>query len=206
MSDAKSPAAPMKVFFILGGPGSGKGTNCERLVEDFGYAHFSTGELLRDAAKHGTSDVAKKIAAIIKAGDIVPSEITVELLAQSMKEKPNPNGYLIDGFPRKADQAKMFEDDIVPAKGIVYFDCSQETMESRLLARGAASVGDAKRPDDDIETIRHRFTVNKEQCMPVVEDYQKKGRCIVIDANRDRDVVYADVKKRFIDLGEVPRK
>lgn len=97
------------MFFVLGGPGSGKGTNCDRLVNDFGYTHLSTGDILREAAQSGTSDVAKQIASILKAGNIVPSEITVELLKQTMQEKYNPCGFVIDGFPRKFDQARMFE-------------------------------------------------------------------------------------------------
>lgn len=194
------PLPPAKVFFILGGPGSGKGTNCDYLVRDFGYTHFSAGELLREAAKGGTSEVAKKIGEILRSGHIVPSEITVELLRQSIADHPNPRGYLIDGFPRKEDQAHMFEDGIARAKAIVYFDCSEQTMESRLFNRASG----AARDDDNAETIRTRFRVNVEQCMPVVERYKSEGRCYVIDANHDREQVYKDVKEVFLKLGETP--
>lgn len=208
MSDAaaapQQPSAPVKVFFILGGPGSGKGTNCARLVEDFGYTHFSAGELLREAARSGTSDVAKKIGEIIRSGNIVPSEITVELLRQAIADHPSPAGYVIDGFPRKEDQARMFEDGIARATGILYYDCSEATMEDRLLSRGAA--GTEKRDDDAAETIRHRFRVNVKECMPVVEAYKAGGRCHVIDANRDRDAVYAETKQIFVSMGEKPLK
>lgn len=203
MSDAASNTSP-KVFFVLGGPGSGKGTNCARLVEDFGYTHFSAGDLLREAARSGTSDVAKKIGEIIRSGNIVPSEITVELLRQAIADHPNPKGYVIDGFPRKADQARMFEDGIAKAAGIVYYDCSEQTMEDRLLTRGANSSGAEKRDDDAAETIRHRFRVNVQECMPVVESYKQGGRCHVIDANSDRDAVYAETKRIFEELGEKP--
>ncbi|KPA75592.1 putative adenylate kinase [Leptomonas pyrrhocoris] len=205
MSDA-TPDTPPKVFFILGGPGSGKGTNCARLVEDFGYTHFSTGDLLREAARSGTSDVAKKIAEHIRAGRIVPSEITVELLRQAIADHPNPIGYVIDGFPRKADQARMFEEGIAKAKGILYYDCSEQTMEDRLLTRGADSSGAEKRDDDVAETIRTRFRVNVQECMPVVESYKQSGRCHVVDANRDRDAVYAETKHLFEQMGEKPLK
>lgn len=198
--------SPLKVFFILGGPGSGKGTNCARLVEDFGYTHFSAGELLREAARSGTSDVAKKIGEFIRSGNIVPSEITVELLRQAIADTPNPLGYVIDGFPRKADQARMFEEGIARAKGIIYYDCSEATMESRLLLRGANSSGAAKRDDDDAETIRRRFRVNVQECMPVVEAYKESGRCHVIDANLDRETVYAETRRIFEEMGEKPIK
>ncbi|KPI83333.1 putative adenylate kinase [Leptomonas seymouri] len=205
MSEAKSDT-PLKVFFILGGPGSGKGTNCARLVEDFGYTHFSAGDLLREAARSGTSDVAKKIGEIIRSGHIVPSEITVELLRQAIADHPNPTGYIIDGFPRKKDQARMFEDGIAKAKGILYYDCSEQTMEDRLLTRGANSSGAEKRDDDAAETIRTRFRVNVEECTPVVEEYKQSGRCHVIDANRDRESVYATTRQIFLEMGETPIK
>ncbi|EPY29408.1 adenylate kinase [Strigomonas culicis] len=138
---------------------------------------------------------------MIRSGNIVPSEITVALLRQTLQEHPSGVGYIIDGFPRKADQAKMFEDGIARAAGIVYMQCSEATMEERLLSRGA---GDAKRDDDNAETVRRRFRVNVEECEPVVEAYKKEGRCYVVDANRDRDIVYADVKEIFIQMGEKP--
>lgn len=189
------------VYFILGGPGSGKGTNCQRLVEDFGFTHLSAGDLLRDEGKKDT-ELGRKITDILKAGQIVPSEVTVALLTNAIRDSPNPAGFLVDGFPRKFDQAMMFEEGVAKAKSILYFDCSEETMENRLLGRAA---GGAARDDDNIETIRRRFRVNVEQCVPVVEKYLAEGRCIKIDANADKDVVYATVKQIFLDLGAVPK-
>lgn len=185
------------VYFILGGPGSGKGTNCALLVEQFGFTHLSAGELLRDEAKKDT-DLSRRIGEILGAGQIVPSEITVELLTNAIRDTPNPVGYLIDGFPRKFDQAQMFEDGVAKAKGILYFECSEATMEERLLGR--AGTGEA-RSDDNLETIRRRFRVNVEQCMPVVNKYVEEGRCVVIDANQDKDAVYAKVKEYFLASG-----
>lgn len=201
MSSSSDSTAAIKAFFVLGGPGSGKGTNCGNLVRDFGYTHFSAGDLLREAARSGTSDVAQQIAAIIKRGDIVPSEITVALIRQAIADHPNPRGYLLDGFPRKKDQARMFEEGVARALTVLYFDCSEATMEARVLGRAA---GSAARDDDNAETIRRRFRVNVEECAPVVNEYKKEGRCHVIDANQVRDAVYAEVKKIFMDLGEKP--
>ncbi|KAG5511688.1 hypothetical protein JKF63_07285 [Porcisia hertigi] len=194
--------APLKVFFILGGPGSGKGTNCERLVKDFGYTHFSAGELLREAARSGTSDVAKRIGEIIRSGNIVPSEITVELLRQAIADHPSPVGYIIDGFPRKEDQAHMFEEKVAKAAGIIFYDCSDATMVERVLMR-SANTGE-RRDDAAEETIRNRLRVNVQECMPVVEAYKASGRCRVIDASRDIDTVYAETRKYFIEKGEKP--
>lgn len=189
------------VFFILGGPGSGKGTNCQRLVEDFGFSHLSAGDLLREEGKKDTP-LGLKITEILKAGQIVPSEVTVELLTNAIRNNPNPAGFLVDGFPRKADQALMFEEGVARAKAILYFDCSEQTMENRLLGR---ATGAAARDDDNIETIRRRFRVNVEQCMPVVQKYIDEGRATVLDANEDKDAVYAKVKALFLQLGCTPK-
>ncbi|EPY27716.1 hypothetical protein AGDE_01082 [Angomonas deanei] len=97
----------------------------------------------------------------------------------------------------------MFEEDIAKAAGIIYYQCSEETMEKRLLGR---AEGGEKRDDDNAEVIRKRFRVNVEECEPVVESYKKEGRCFVIDANRDKEEVYNDTKKVFVQLGEKPKK
>lgn len=192
MSAAVPPPKPT-VFFILGGPGSGKGTNCSRLVQDFGYVHFSAGDLLREEAKKD-SELGKKITDILKRGEIVPSEVTVALLADAIQKHPASNGYLIDGFPRKLDQARMFEEGIAKAKGILYFDCTEQTMEQRCLHR--LSCG-STRSDDDPEVLRRRFRTNLEQCMPVVEKYDNEKRLIRIDANKSVDEVYSQVLDIF---------
>lgn len=190
-----------KVFFVLGGPGAGKGTACARLVKEYGYTHFCAGDLLREAAKNMDTDVAKKIATIIGQGNIVPSEITVELLRTHITATPNPRGYLLDGFPRKMDQAQMFEEGIAKAEGIIFFDCTVETMEKRLLARAASG---STRSDDNLEVMRNRFKVNEATCQPVVDSYTAANRCFVVDANQDADNVYSQVVKILASLGEKP--
>ncbi|ESL09243.1 adenylate kinase [Trypanosoma rangeli SC58] len=197
MSEATKP----KVFFVLGGPGSGKGTVCALLVQEFGLTHFSAGDLLREASNNGTSGVEKKIAEILKAGNIVPSEITVELLSNAIANHPNQCGYVIDGFPRKMDQALMFEEGIAPAKGIFYFDCSEETMVARVQQRAKEGSG---REDDDMEVLRRRFCTNVEHCIPVVERYRSEGRLYTIDANGSREQVYGSVRQLMLQLGEEP--
>ena len=182
-----------KVFFVLGGPGSGKGTNCENLVRDFGLTHFSAGDLLRAEAKKDT-DLGKQITEILAAGQIVPSEVTVALLENAVKGATDAKGFLVDGFPRKLDQAKMFEDGIAKATGILYFDASVETMEKRLLGRAAEG---STRSDDTPEAIRKRLLLNQEVCEPVVAMYREQGRLSAVDANQDKDTVYATVKTLF---------
>ena len=104
---SKIGKAPLlKVVFVLGGPGSGKGTNCAKLVEQFGYVHLSAGDLLRDERKSG-SQLAEMINTYIAEGKIVPAEVTVNLLKNAM-EKSATKKFLVDGFPRDLSNLKCW--------------------------------------------------------------------------------------------------
>lgn len=94
------------VVFVLGGPGSGKGTQCKRLTEHFGFVHFSAGDLLRAFVKSGTEE-GNQVAAMMQEGKIVPSEVTVNLLKKAMEES-GKDKFLIDGFPRNLENRDTF--------------------------------------------------------------------------------------------------
>ena len=188
-------ATTKPVFFIIGGPGSGKGTVCDGMVRDFGFTHLSAGDMLRVVAKQDTP-LGQKIAGILALGQIVPSEVTVAMLREAIVAAPDAAGFIIDGFPRKLDQAQMFEDGITEAKGIVYLDCEEATMEKRLLDRAAQGSG---RSDDNIETIRRRFRTNQVECMPVVDKYRACDRLTTINANLCKEEVYAQFSDIFVE-------
>lgn len=196
-------STPPKIFFVLGGPGVGKGTVCTRLVKDFGYTHFCAGDLLREVAQQRDSPLGKKVASILDKGEIVPSEITVSLLKARIANQPNPHGYLLDGFPRKMDQAIMFEEQVAKAKGILFFECPIESMKERLMARMQSG---STRSDDNPDVVLNRFKVNVEVCQPVVDHYRAAARCLEIDANKDVETVYQQVVGILKRLGETPLK
>lgn len=179
-----------KVIFILGGPGSGKGTQCAKLVEDFGVKHLSAGDLLRAHMKSGSPD-GQMVAEMIANGQIVPSHVTVSLLQKAMDESTE-DSFLIDGFPRNEENRKAFESQtgFVPTF-IFFFDCPEAVMEKRLLGRNEG------RTDDNIETIRKRFRVFIEQSMPVIEHYEKEGKVARINADRDPADVYKEVHRLY---------
>ena len=140
------------VIFVLGGPGAGKGTQCSNLVRDYGFKHLSAGDLLREEQERPGSEFGEMIKSYIKDGKIVPMEVTIQLLENAMRATIDENGirkFLIDGFPRKMDQAIKFEEVVVPSKFTLFFDCPEETMRSRLLKRGETSG----RSDDNEESI-----------------------------------------------------
>ncbi|XP_042418867.1 UMP-CMP kinase 3-like isoform X2 [Zingiber officinale] len=178
------------VVFVLGGPGSGKGTQCSKIVENFGFTHLSAGDLLRAEIKSG-SDNGTMISNMIKEGKIVPSEVTVELLKKAILESGN-NKFLIDGFPRNEENRSTFENVTkLEPEFILFFDCSEEEMEQRLLGRNQG------RDDDNIETIRKRFRVFIESSLPVIEYYDQKGKVRKIDAMKPIDDIFEDVKAIF---------
>nr|GMD62499.1 UMP-CMP kinase 3 [Ipomoea batatas] len=180
----------VKVVFVLGGPGSGKGTQCARIVENFGYTHLSAGDLLRAEIKSG-SENGTMISNMIKEGKIVPSEVTIALLQRAIQEHENDK-FLIDGFPRNEENREAFErvTGILP-EFVLFFDCPEEEMEKRLLGRNQG------REDDNIETIRKRFNVYMESSLPVIEYYKSKGKVQKINAAMPVDEVFEAVKAVF---------
>ena len=173
---------PPLVFFIVGGPGSGKGTNCTRFATEFGFEHISAGELLRVEATKDTPR-GRHVSSILSSGHIVPSEITMELMqlavvgTKQSQTSPSPAGFLIDGFPRKRDQGEMFEQRIGPARKVIHLRCSEGEMLRRLRERQGA------RRDDSPEVILERLRTNTLQCVPVLEQYRREGRVDVVDCD-----------------------
>ncbi|KAK9822638.1 hypothetical protein WJX81_002237 [Elliptochloris bilobata] len=181
-----APKLDYQIVFVLGGPGSGKGTQCAKLVEEFGLVHLSAGDLLRTHMKSGTED-GNMVANMIKQGQIVPSRVTISLLEKAMRDS-GKRQFLIDGFPRNEENRSNFESQtgIEPAF-VLFFDCPEEVMERRLLGRQEG------RTDDNLETIRKRFKVFMDSTQPIINFYVAKGRVRRINADRSPQAVYADV-------------
>ena len=188
---AQSGALPpgTTVIFILGGPGSGKGTQCERIAAEYDCAHISAGDLLRDEVQRGT-DLGKECDALMKEGKLVPVETTLALL-QSAMLKSDKKTFLIDGFPRAIEQASRFEAEIQPCSAVLCFECSEEVMAKRLLERGKTSG----RADDNEETIRKRFKTFQEMSAPVAQFYESQGKCYRVSAEDEPEAVFKEVQK-----------
>mmetsp|Transcript_12349 Transcript_12349/g.19181 ORF Transcript_12349/g.19181 Transcript_12349/m.19181 type:complete len:200 (-) Transcript_12349:24-623(-) len=186
-------------FFVLGGPGSGKGTMCAKLVSDHGFVHLSAGDLLREERDSG-SEQADLINGIILEGKIVPVEITVGLIKQAMEKNGwNKKKYLIDGFPRSEDNQSgwvKIMGEIVDMKFVLFLDCTEDKMIERVQKRGEAQ-GENKRNDDNLDVLKKRFNTFKEQSMPIVDMYAKNGQVKTIDANQEADEVYKQVIEAF---------
>jgi UMP-CMP kinase len=134
----------------------------------------------------------------IKDGKIVPMEVTVQLLENAItevveKDKSGKGKFLIDGFPRKMDQALKFEETVCPSKFVLFFDCPEEEMQKRLLNRGKTSG----RSDDNAESIKKRFKVFVETSMPVVDYFDSQGRVVKVVATKSPDEVYKETKEKL---------
>lgn len=193
------------VLFILGGPGAGKGTQSANLVRDYGFVHLSAGDLLREEQDNPESRYGQLIKDYIKEGLIVPMEVTVKLLENAMRANLHDDGvgkFLIDGFPRKMDQAVFFEQTVCPSKCTVFLDCPEEVMRARLLNRGKTSG----RSDDNEESIIKRFKTFVNTSMPVVDHFSQEGRVIKVSADGTVDAVYEHLVKALAEKGISPSK
>lgn len=187
------------IVWVLGGPGSGKGTQCERLVKRYGFQHLSSGDLLRDEVASG-SDKGKEISDMMVKGVLVPRAVVLDLIKQAMlKNLESAKGFLIDGYPREVEQGEDFENQIAPCSLVIYFDCSDETMKKRLLGRAASSG----RADDNEATIVKRLVTFHQCSEPVIQKYSEK--VVSIPADVDVDTIskkcFESVDKTLTGLG-----
>jgi len=173
----------------MGGPGSGKGTQCERLAGDFGLVHLSAGELLREHIKSGTES-GDRVKAIIDGGNIVPSEITVGLMDEAARAAPGETaGFVVDGFPRNLSNRALFLDMLGrDCTFALIFQVPDDVAVGRLLGRGQG------RADDKEEVIKRRLRVYEEDTTPVQRAYEEEGLAVVVDGDRPPEAVYAEVR------------
>ncbi|XP_053628016.2 UMP-CMP kinase-like isoform X1 [Cherax quadricarinatus] len=184
------------VAFVLGGPGAGKGTQCEKIVKEFGYVHLSAGDLLREERAKPGSEFGDMIEEHIKNGTIVPVEITCSLLERAMKNSEK-NDFLIDGFPRNQNNLEGWNKQMgekVNLKFVLFFNCPLEVCTQRCLDRGAAGSG---RSDDNMESLKKRFDTYMNATMPIIEHYEALNLVQTIDATRSPEEVFEDVKPLF---------
>lgn len=195
-ADDADDGEPFQVVFVLGGPGAGKGTQCQLLSDNLGWTHLSAGDLLRAERQKAGSELADVINANISAGKIVPSEITVQLIKNAMDEMKKSGGqtkFLIDGFPRSEGNVTSWKEVIgnrANVEKVLFFECPEDILISRLLERSKTSG----RTDDSIDVIRKRFVTYREESMPIIQMYQREGKVRKIVADRSIDEVYEELE------------
>ncbi len=198
---------------LLGAPGAGKGTQAVKIAEKYGIVHISTGDIFRKNLKEGTP-VGLKAKAYIDKGQLVPDEVTCEIVAERLKEADCQKGFMLDGFPRNVYQAqaleKMTDIDVVLTIAVDLNKLMARLTGRRVCAACGESYhvstftqskclkcgGDViQRADDTEETVGKRLQVYTEQTQPLIDFYQKKGKLQSVDGMAAIDDVFADVVK-----------
>ncbi len=203
----------MKNLILLAAPAAGKGTLAKTLKEKFGYAHISTGDLLRDATKKG-DELGNKIADMMAKGELVTDEIIYELLERRLQDDDCKNGYILDGFPRNIEQAKKYDEILkklnMDLGCVMELQIDKEILKVRATGRrickdcGAifhiSSAGIMpkvegicdncggelyQRSDDNEESFENRYATYLEKTEPLIKFYEDKGVLVKIDSSKD---------------------
>lgn len=198
---------------LLGAPGAGKGTQAAKLVEKFGYAHISTGDMLRAAVKNQTP-LGLEAKKYMDAGDLVPDEVVIGLVKERLQDEDTQAGFILDGFPRTSTQAVALDSELAsldrPLNAALLVDVDKEViikrLTSRRMCRDCGYIGsdqDAQCPkcggemyqrDDDNEaTVRNRLDVYENSTAPLIDYYRGCDLLIEIDGDRDPEVVLESI-------------
>lgn len=177
---------------IFGAPGSGKGTQSERIMAKYGISHISTGDVLRAEMKNGTQ-LGKVAKGYIDQGQLLPDNLIVDMLASTLDGLKDSKGVIFDGFPRTIAQAEALKE-MLAVRGqavsvMLDLDVPEDELMTRLLKRGQESG----RADDNEETIRKRLTVYHSQTAPLIDWYKKEGLYAHIDGLGELERITADI-------------
>jgi adenylate kinase len=210
------PGLPELNLILLGPPGSGKGTQGERLQEDFRLPYYATGDILRAAVKEGT-DVGKQAKEFMDRGDLVPDEVIIGVIAERLQREEASDGFILDGFPRTVPQAEALDAKMSELRreitGVILIDVPEEEVLRRLGGRrtceknpshiyhvefdppkeeGACDIDGARlvvRDDDKPEVIKNRLAQYREKTEPLIDFYDERGILNRVDGKQSPDEV-----------------
>ena len=200
-------------LMMLGPPGAGKGTQAQRLARELEIPQISTGDMLRGAKKKGTP-MGKKAAQYMDQGELVPDEVVIGIVEESLSDPEVAGGFILDGFPRTLEQAEALDDMDVELDAVLNIQVSKEEVITRLGGRrvcldcgatyhteydppqvegvcdecGGEDV--VRRADDEPDKIANRFEDYEQKTQPLIEFYRKRGRLLDVDGERSPDQVY----------------
>ena len=215
-------------LLIMGLPGAGKGTQAAKIVEEFGVAHISTGDMFRTAMANKT-EMGVLAKSFIDKGELVPDKVTNGIVKERLAQDDiAEKGFLLDGYPRTIEQAHALDETLknldLKLDGVINIDVNPDSLIERLSGRficrscGATyhkvfnptkveGTCDAcgghdfyQREDDKPETVKHRLDVNIAQGAPIIEHYRKAGIVFDIQGNQDINDVFADIEKAISSL------
>lgn len=180
---------------VFGAPGSGKGTQSEKLIARYGLHHISTGEVLREHIARGT-ELGKIADSYISKGQLIPDDLMIKVLEHELDANPDKTakGVIFDGFPRTIPQAEELNKMLAGRHTIVNAVIGLEVDEDKLIDRMLQRGKDSGRADDNINTIKKRLDVYHNQTSPLREFYRNKNLYKPVDGNRSVDEIFDDIK------------
>jgi adenylate kinase len=213
-------------LILLGPPGAGKGTQAERLVEDFDLPYYATGDILRAAVKEG-SELGREAKGYMDKGDLVPDDLICRVIMERIDKPEASDGFLLDGFPRTVKQAEVLEDALANRDrrltAALQIDVSDDEVIRRLSGRrvctknghlyhvefdppkneGVCDQDGSKlvqRDDDKPETVKHRLEVYHDQTSPLVDRYEEQGLLRCFDGKRPPGEVHDHIRATLATL------
>ncbi len=205
---------------LLGPPGAGKGTQANLISEKYSIPHISTGDILRNNISRNTK-LGQKAKEYMKNGELVPDSLVIEIVKDRLTETDCKNGFLLDGFPRTIHQADSLDSFLsqhnCKLDTVLEIEVGEKELVERLTGRRVCKacglschvintpprvegVCDScggelfQRNDDDEETVKQRLSIYKEQTMPLIEYYEKKGKLTKIDGTQDSENVFGQIE------------
>lgn len=208
----------MKLVF-MGPQGSGKGTQAQILKDELKIPHISTGDIFREAAEQGTEMGIKAKEEYWEKGNLVPDEITNQIVKERLEQEDCKAGFILDGYPRTLDQAQAL-DEITKIDHVILINISDEESIKRISGRrtckecgkiyhvvrnpppeeGKCECGGEiiQRDDDTEEKLKTRLKAYHEQTQPVVEYYKQKGMLKEVNGEQEKEAITAEIKKLIL--------
>ena len=177
---------------IFGAPGSGKGTQSERIVEKYGINHISTGDVLRAEIKNGT-ELGKTAKGYIDQGQLIPDELMIDILASVIDSFKDSKGVIFDGFPRTIAQAEALKKMLAERGQDVSVMVDLEVPEDELMVRLIKRGKDSGRADDNEETIKKRLHVYHSQTAPLIDWYKNEKKYQHINGLGTMEGIFAEI-------------
>lgn len=179
------------IVILFGPPGAGKGTQAKKVSEAYSIPQLSTGDMFRSNIKNET-EIGKKVKSILDAGELVPDQLVVDMVAEELKKPKYENGYILDGFPRTVGQAEALDnlldnrDESINA--FVMLEVDEDELVRRILSRGEG------RSDDTEEGVKKRLEVYREETEPVKNYYEKQGLVKSVDGEGSIEEIFSRIK------------
>lgn len=184
-------------FVIFGPPGSGKGTQSQKIIDKYGFFHISTGDVLRQQIKEGT-EMGKLADSYISAGQLIPDDLMIDILKNYIKSHPEAKkGVVFDGFPRTIKQAqelnKLMKELDSEIHAVLGLEVGEDELMARLVKRGESSG----RSDDNPETIKRRIDVYHQSTQPLKDFYSQSGHYRRIEGSGDVDTIFDSISSHI---------